>query len=111
MLEAGRRLVALAAVILSLAGCAGGRSPVDLVDEADALLKAGGLEHAAVRVEMRSLYGEALRRAEAANLSSSEEARVRSHAHFGLAMNRIWDLADRVFEILEEGGVLAALRG
>lgn len=111
MRSLSRTIGLFAALAVSLTACEAGRSPKELVTTADARLRAGGLELPAVRVEMRSLYGEALRRVDRAGLTAADEAWVRSHAHFGLAMNRIWDLADRVLEVLEEGGVLAALRG
>lgn len=110
----------LALLVAVAAACsASGADAVRLVKQADAKLKGsasgsnpgGGLEFSSVRADMKAQYDEALRIADQVSLSEADDKFVRSHAHFGLAMNRLFDLAERLEIILEEGGVLEALKG
>ncbi|RMF14801.1 MAG: hypothetical protein D6761_08850 [Candidatus Dadabacteria bacterium] len=110
----------LLAALMLAGGCsAGAADAVRLVENADRNLAGtaagdsgiGGLEFPSVRADMKAQYDEALRIAETAALSDEQRRYVLSHAHFGLAMARLFDLFDRVMVIFEEGGVSAALRG
>lgn len=105
---------------LGISACsASGQDAVRLVEQADIKLQGidsgsaptGGLEHSSVRADMKGLYDEALRIADSVSLRPEDDRFVRSHAHFGLAMNRLFDVAERLEIIFDEGGVLAALRG
>lgn len=114
-----RRLLFIYLVLIVIACSTSGRDAVRLVEEANAKLKgtasgsnpSGGLEFSSVRADMKAQYDEALRIADQVSLSDADDKFVRSHAHFGLAMNRLFDLAERLEVIFEEGGVLAALKG
>lgn len=97
--------------LLLLPACTSLTSPQALLDEADQLLSAGGLADPRTRGRMKSLYDEALRRLKTSTEFPAEERRaLETRAHFGLAMNRLWDLMDRLVVVLEEGGILRLLR-
>lgn len=109
------RLIAVFILLLSLElgdiACTPLASPRQLVDEADKFLSQGGLQDPRTRGRMKSLYDEALRRLPSfPQLTLEERLYVETHAHFGLAMNRLWDLLDRLIVVLEEGGILKLLR-
>lgn len=73
--------------------------------------KRGGLEFASVRADIKAQYEEAIRLVQSLPADDADRNWVLAHAHFGLGLTRLWDLAERVERIFAENGVLTALRG
>lgn len=92
-------------LLVSLAGCSAVKTELDDIHFADDQLRNGGLEDPTTRAGIQARYDEALRRFEADpdRFSLAQGREIRSHAHFGLAMTRMWDLLDQMQEILQAG--------
>lgn len=109
-LQRGSRMMAMAMLVFG-AACTQATTELDDIRSADEQLVNGGLEDPTTRSNIQARYDEALRRYESdpGRFSEAEGREIRSHAHFGLAMTRSWDLLDQLKEILQAGDYFSSV--
>lgn len=103
------RFVALLPLVLVLGACSTNQDATKLVEEADAMLVDGGIENPKNREIAEQNYDRAIRlvcgeenllcKGSGSAAQKGSQAWILSHAHFGLAFARTFDLVDRLRQL------------
>ena len=109
-------IVTAFAGLVFLQSCTTKEDPSVLVDEADKALTSGGIEDSKIRAQAEQKYDRAIRLIcgednlrcvkSGSGLAPGSDGYNLSHAHFGLAFARTFDLVERIRQLYASGTIL-----